>query len=503
MSKGPRKLKFNQYFSVKKKNLDKAGLFNISLVADLPLFIDPFHLFYSKKRKYQELHNLIIRYLVFLKDNSLSHSGQKLPARIINSYYKFPEVHQNWFGFSFIGNRGHGLGRKFANALNSNFVELFNDFGSGKKTQHLEKLTLITDRVGKDTISDFTTNLILNFLAAQTEKFAKEHIEKGKTREFTIKRAEFDFNTHVWKPKKYTLPAFNGEYVLLTPKDLLTKNNIWINRDDLVKDFSEIPDAIPNDALRQQLSAYFSQKLKEYEKTRINKRTKKPEGYHTQETKKKAILDTIRKFRQVIDVYIKLKEQKGDKAEKISQELVLATEAFHENQFTKFAESVDANLSVPTSYDEALARAKYFKECIELHGNYLNLYVGDEPVNEDWIQRMFWFVWHGSRSDVNREPKNGLGMPDFTASQGREDKTLVEFKLAKSKGLEDNILNQLKKYKEVNNTEKGIWVIVFFTLKEHKKVQKILKNHNRENDPNFILVDARKDNKVTASKIKS
>jgi len=503
MSNSPKKLKFNQYFGIKKKDLDKAGLFNISLVADVPLFIDPFHLFYSKKKKYRELHDHIIRYLVFLKENSVSFSGKKLPTRIIDSYYRFPEVKQNWFGFSFVGNKGRGLGKKFANALNDNFVELFNDFGSGKQTHHLEKITLITDRVGKDTISDFTTNLILNYLATETEKFTKKHIDKKSTREFTIKRAEFDFDNHVWKPKRYTLPAFSGDYVLLTPKDLLTKEKIWINRDDLVKDFENIPAAIPDNVLRQQLSAYFNQKLREYEKTRLNKKTNKPEGYHTQETKKKAVMDTLRQFRQAIDVYIKLKEQKGDQAEKISLEYVASTEAFLENQFTRFAENIDTSLTPPTSHEEALDRAKYFKECVELHDNYLNLYVGDEPASEDWIQRMFWLVWYGSLSDLNREPKNGLGMPDFTASQGKKDKTLIEFKLAKSKSLEDNILNQLKKYKEVNKTENGIWVIVFFKLEEKEKVDKVLRNNNLENDQNFILVDARKDNKVPASKIKS
>jgi hypothetical protein len=419
-----KKLKFNQYFGVKKKDLDKAGLFNISLVSDVPLFIDPFHLFYSKKKKYRELHDYIIQYLIFLKDNSVSFSGQKLPKRIIDSYYRFPEVEQNWLGFSFIGNKGRGLGPKFANALNSNFVELFNDFGSGKQANHLEKITLIADRVGKDTVSDFTTNLVLDYLATETEKFTKKHIDKKNTREFTIKRAEFDFDNHVWKPKKYVLPNFNGDYVFLTPKDLLTKENIWINRDDLVKDFENIPAAIPDSALRQQLSAYFNQKLKEYEKTRLNKKTKKPEGYHTQETRKKAVLDTLRQFRQAINVYIKLKEQTGNKAEKISSEYVAGTEAFLENQFTRFAETIDANLTKPISHEEALDRAKYFKECIELHDNYLNLYVGDEPVSEDWIQRMFWFVWYGAKSDLNRQPSNGLGEPDYAASNGKKDKTL-------------------------------------------------------------------------------
>ena len=496
-------IKFNQFFNVKKQNLDKSGLFNISLVSDLPLFIDPFHLFYSKKREYQKLHDDIIQYLIFLRNTSLSYDGQKLPTSIINTYYKFPEVRQNWFGFSFIGNHGHGLGIKFANALNSNFVELFNDFGSGKKDHHLEKLTLIADRVGKDTISDFSTNLILGFLAEKTEKFAKKYIANDKTREFTIKRAEFDFKYGIWKPRKYILPSFNGEYVILTPKDLLTKNDIWINKDDLVKDFSEIPDAMPDDVLRQQLSAYFNQKLKEYEKTKLNKKTRKLEGYHTQETKKKAVLDTIREFRQAIDVYIKIKEQKGNEAEIISKEYVSQMETFHENQFTKFAESVNLTLKKPTSYEEVLSRVNYFKECIELRDNYLNLYIGDSPVNENWIQRMFWLVWYGSKSDVNRDPKNGLGQPDFTASQGKKDKTLIEFKLAKSSSLENNILNQLEKYKEVDNTKQGVWVIVFFTYKDYQKILKILKKHNLDNNPNYVLVDARKDNKTPASKIKS
>ena len=70
------KIKFNQYFKVKKCNLDKAGFFNISLVSDLPLFIDPFHLFYSKKKDYQNLHDNIIKYLVFLREISLLLPGQ-------------------------------------------------------------------------------------------------------------------------------------------------------------------------------------------------------------------------------------------------------------------------------------------------------------------------------------------------------------------------------------------------------------------------------------------
>ena len=404
-----KRVKFNEYFNIKKEDLDKEGFFNISLISDLPLFIDPFHLFYSKKDDYQKLHKNIIDYLIFLKTISSGYSDKKLPSCIINTYYKFPEVKQNWFGFSFIGNEGRGLGKKFANALNNNFNELFNDFGSGKKANHLEKLTLIADRVGKDSISDFSTNLIHGFLAEKTEEFTLKYIDKNKTNTFTIKKAEFDYTHQVWKPKIYTLPAYKGNYVLLTPKDLLTKNDTWINKTDFIKDFETIPVAMADDVLREQLSRYFDQKLKEHAKTRLNKKTKKLESYQTQETRTKAVIETTREFPQSINTYIKLKEEKGEQAKTISEMYVDKTETFLENQFSNFAQNVDTNKKKPTSYEEAYERALYFKECVELHDNYKNLYDGGKPASEDWIQRMFWFVWYGSESDLNREPGNGLG----------------------------------------------------------------------------------------------
>jgi len=45
------------HFKVDPDYIEKYGAFNVSLVSDLPLFIDPFLLFNSKKVKYRELHN--------------------------------------------------------------------------------------------------------------------------------------------------------------------------------------------------------------------------------------------------------------------------------------------------------------------------------------------------------------------------------------------------------------------------------------------------------------
>lgn len=495
------KVTFSDHFNVSSKTLEKEGFFDISLVSDLPLFIDPFHLFYSDKKEYQKLHEEIIKYLVFLRDLSISLKGRELSKGILDAYYRFPEIKQNWFGFTFIGNSGHGLGAGFAKALNNNFQEFFNDFGIGTEARHLEKLTLIADRVGRDTISDFTTNLIIGYLVARTQEFTLKHISPKNRREFSIDKASFDYTKKVWVSKKFTLPLYQNDFVLLTPRDLLRRTNTWINKDDLVSRFSQIPSAISDASLREQLSNFFNARLNEFAVKKIDKKTNEVVLSFPEKTKKLAAMATIAKFPESIDAYIKIKEKDGDEAVKESDKLVSEVEEFLANQFRNFVSGIEVGLRRPTSYEEAHERAIYFKECIELRDLWKNLYKDDEPVDEEWIQRMFWLVWFGSSSDVNRDPNNGLGMPDYVVSQGSKDKALIEFKLARSSSLEKNLKNQLKKYKEVNKAKSGVWVIIFFTANEEKKVKRLLKQYGFENDPDYILVDARKDNKISASKI--
>src|SRR5579859_3499568 len=61
---------FSDVFGVTPRILERYGAFNVSLVNDLPLFIDPFLLFNSRKPKYRKLHDEIIEYLSFLRDQS-------------------------------------------------------------------------------------------------------------------------------------------------------------------------------------------------------------------------------------------------------------------------------------------------------------------------------------------------------------------------------------------------------------------------------------------------
>ncbi|MBW2941345.1 hypothetical protein [Zhongshania aquimaris] len=247
---------FSDYFGVTKDEFDAYGVFNVSLINDLPVFIDPFLLFGSEKDEYQKLHQEIIKYITFLRE--MSDKGT-ISKGLIKHWFLFPEVKQNWLGYSKVGNGGSGLGAKFASALNSNLSSIFNDFGNEQITQssHLEKLCLVKDRVGKDSISDFTTNLIKGYLCIYTQNFAKEYLDKSKCKEVSVKHAKFDYQTRRWISKRYNLPFIDGDFVLLTPKDILTKDEAWINKYDITGDFDEIAESIANIELRAQINEYL------------------------------------------------------------------------------------------------------------------------------------------------------------------------------------------------------------------------------------------------------
>ena len=163
---------FTDFFRVPPQVLEEYGAFNVSLINDLPLFIDPFLLFNSDKDEYQLLHDQIIDYLKFLRDKS---AAGGINEGLLKSWFTFSEVKQNWFGYSEAGNSGSGLGPKFARALNRNLNLFFIDFGHEHVTQgsHLEKLTLVESKVGRDNISDFSTNLIKGYLLDYTQDFAR------------------------------------------------------------------------------------------------------------------------------------------------------------------------------------------------------------------------------------------------------------------------------------------------------------------------------------------
>ena len=274
------KIYFSDFFKTPPEKLEEYGAFNISLINDLPLFIDPFLLFNSPKPEYQELHHEIIRYVSFLRDMA---ETKNLKPGLIKSWFHFPEIKENWFGYSTIGNNGSGLAGKFAASLYSNLNTIFQNFGSEEITtsSHLEKLCLIKDGVGRDNISDFTTNLIKGYLLRYTQEFSQKNIPSQFLRTHAVSHTQFNYQTRSWITEQYLLPTIGNQFVLLTPKDILTKDDTWINKNDMIKNFTGISSSIPNEQLRAQLNEYLARSI-----------PKEP----TQKEINSAITATIRKF---------------------------------------------------------------------------------------------------------------------------------------------------------------------------------------------------------------
>jgi hypothetical protein len=488
------KLLFSDYFEVDPKAIENYGAFNISLVSDLPLFIDPFLLFNSGKQEYKQLHQNIIEYLSFLRDKSLA---GELDAGLISAWYRFKEVHQTWLGFSISGNKGSGLGKDFASALNKNFEKIFKNYGEEKITHgaHLEKLCLVREGVGKDNISDFTTNLIKEFLLEYTQKFAVENIDKNKLQKIPVDKVVFNYSTESWESKEYILPYQDGDFVLLTPKDILTKDEVWINKDDLYEDFSRIRSSLTNEELRSQLNNFLRKELG------LSEKTKKEEN----EAYRKALVQ----FPELIDHYVRFKEDNGESAVSISNQKVEISELVYLDHFKKLVglirNETDFDNKSNNSFQETLDRAKYIKHIIENCDGYRYFYVDGEPIRkEEDLKILYRMTWYSSSYDVNTEANNGRGPADTVVSKGSSDKTLAEFKLATNTQLKKNLENQSKIYeKAASATHKTVKMIVYFTVKELVRVQGILKELKLENDDAIVLIDARSDNKVSASKAKS
>jgi hypothetical protein len=486
------KLYFSDFFQVSRTDLRKYGAFNISLLADLPLFIDPFLLFNSKKKEYRDLHQQIIRYLLFLREKS---SDASVQIGLVKTLYTFREVKQTWLGFSELGNEGRGLGAKFARALHGNLHRIFHDFGTEKlsKGTHLEKLCLIEAGVGKDNISDFTTNLIKEYLLEYTQAFTKQFVARNTRKRFLVEKAHFNYKTETWESKRFLLPKFENEFVLLTPKNLLTKEDTWINRHDLVSDFEAIQEALPNEQLRAHVNNYFLKVL-----------PKKP----TQADRQKARVRTIRQFPQLIDVYIRYKEERGPQAVRLSEGKVQFSEQVYLRQFGSLPEMLDRHSKFyeisGDTYEEAKQRVEFLKDVIEHKGGHRIFYVNGKPIQRETdVHILYRLTWFATASDVSREVNDGRGPADFKISRGSKNKALVEFKLASNPQLEKNLANQTKIYQKASDAEKAIRVIIYFTKAEHDRVLAILQRLKLEKDKTIVLIDARPDNKPSGSKARA
>jgi hypothetical protein len=176
---------------------------------------------------------------------------------------------------------------------------------------------------------------------------------------------------------------------------------------------------------------------------------------------------------------------------------------FYEVILTKILRIFNIRTIRKETYEDAKNRIEYLKEFIERNDGYRLFYKDDYLIgDEDTLQLMFRLTWYATDTDVNREVNNGRGSVDYKISKGAFDSTLVEFKLAKNSKLKQNLKNQIGIYEKANNTKQSFKVIMYFTKEEYERVKNILEDLELTYDKSIYLIDARKDNKISASNVK-
>lgn len=494
------KIYFSDFFNVTHTTINEYWALDISLIYDNPAFVDPFLIFFSTKEEYKKLHNEIIKYISYLKEQSDNWVFEERNAI-------FSEVKEVWLWFSKNGNKWLWLNKTFALELKNNLDKLIDNNASNiTKTYHLEKLCLIWDRVWADKISDFTLNIIKSYLIDYTEKFSEKNIDKSLLQSFTVPKSEFDYSLWEWKNKTATLPFIvnnknQKEFVLLTPKDILVKENGWINKNDYLEQDTNIIEKISNQDLKEKVNKYFI--------SRIPKKKDKETGEFvlddTKKNKQKALWDTTKVFPILLDYYIKIKEENWDKS--LSNNTVDVWTI--EDLFYKSIKEIVNILMVEKFYiksdnslEETIKKVKEFRHYLEERDWYKIFWDWDiVKVRENDAQIMLDLIFNGSLFSVDKEVNNGRWPVDFKVSKWK-DSTLIEVKLASNSQIKHNLLKQLDIYKNADGTNNWVYVILFFTDSEKSKLDLVLKEVwlNEFIDKKVFLIDCRK--KKSASKVK-
>jgi hypothetical protein len=258
----------------------------------------------------------------------------------------------------------------------------------------------------------------------------------------------------------------------------------------MIRRYPEIVAAVGDIVQRARVSRYFEQRL-----------GKDP----TPKQNRAARADTLATFPELLDLYIRLKEETGDGAVALSG----AETDYLRAVFVEFLHSfIEDYWSLPemanrprsTSYEEVLHRAKVFKRWVEDKDGYLSLHTASTRAAEKDVQRLVFLSLQASSFDINREVNNGRGPVDFKVSRGSSDTALLEIKLASNTALARNLERQVEIYKKANETKRAVKMIIFYTGEEERKVERILERLGLADADSIVVVDARIDNKPSGSK---
>ena len=201
--------RFSQIFGL---NLDQAQLDFVDIVpsADVPLFIDPFAISLKEDAWSIACHRHIKHFFQTALDYVRA-GDQEKARQLLNG---LSEPNETCLGLSIGAPAGRGVSGKQA-------LDLYESLSKSQaaKTGLLEELAecdLFVEGIGRDKISDITTNIIRYLLIQYTKDQCALH---SIALQGTYPTGRFwDMSNRMWKSEYAEMPVVNGKRIIIVPK---------------------------------------------------------------------------------------------------------------------------------------------------------------------------------------------------------------------------------------------------------------------------------------------
>lgn len=470
MAKIQNPLLFSKHFGVDEKELTKAGLIDPFLNVDTQLFIDPLLLGKSANPKiagdaYKNFRNHFSNFIRLLAISKAEGDAAWKGARKL---LDLSEPAQTGLGYGGSSRSGSSRPEEVREIIMRTAKEII-DLGANDP-EMVALMGFFEENVGPDTISDFTTQAIIESLAEITNHFCTL---------YGIPTSKSDLTSGC------ELPTFEGASVLLVPKDIV--------RDlPLANDWSDIEKAaMQNQAIRDRVNQYLAG-------------IATPTVAERKAALRYAALASSADFEHFLGSVKEHADNYDPNVDPLAYYKIRETLL---SDLASFKQAIVPDIHKGPEELKALVHATIdqFKHHIEKGNLWEELWDGDKPKKERAAQLIYFAIadcfCQANNVDVSPEANMGGGPIDFKFSDGYSARVLVEMKRS-SGTVKHGYEKQLEIYKDASRTNYGIYVVMDFgdlsiKLKEIQAIRQMRVDAG-EQASEIVVIDASK--KVSASK---
>lgn len=466
---------FSKYFGIKASDLDAAGLIDPFIDVDTQLFIDPVLLEKSTIAEisgegistFREHFNNFIRLITI--------SGREGDAawRAAEKLLDLREPPENGLGYGGSGRSGSSRPEVVRDAIMRTTKEVVT-LGS-KDPEMISLMGFFEENVGPDTISDFTTRVIIIPLARLTAAFCAAHnIAVSDTPALP----------------GYPLPrvidkAGKEKFVVLVPKDIVRELPI-------ANDWGDIEAAVTQNArIRQAVNSMLAG-------------IARPTVADRKEAFRAIALQSPQNFE---DFLAAVKEHVRTYDPNLDSLAYYRMKSIFASGFEglKAGAGYDLSKGPEEIHRLVLDTLNFFKQHVENGNLWEELWIGDKPKKERAAQLIYYAIadafCHANNVDISPEANMGGGPIDFKFSSGYRARVLVEMK--RSGGtVRHGYEKQLEIYLDASRTNYGIFVVLDFGDLGKKLDQIVAIQTSRraagERASDIVVIDATR--KLSASK---